>query len=92
MSDLPAADYHEALTPTAELVEGVIANPVAQTDTLTVRLVVVMLGLVVLGGLAGTVWLISQHFTAADLNSVGYVTTGALGALSAVLVSTRSRG
>lgn len=64
-----------------------VAVPTAQTDTLTVRLVVVFLGLAVLGALAAVAWLVAGG---KDPGAVATIGTTALGALAAVLVSTRS--
>lgn len=69
------------------------------TDTVTVRIVVAALALITLGGMAGEALLIMQALNApADrvkdaallLAAFTSLPTTALGALSAVLVSTRS--
>lgn len=60
------------------------------TDRLTVRLVVVLLGLFALTGLAGLIWLVDHDVEGELLAIVATPMGSALGALSAVLVSTRS--
>lgn len=60
------------------------------TDRFTVHSVVIFLGVIVLLGLGGLIWLISVHTEAAALTTVVGITTGALGGLTGVLASTRS--
>lgn len=69
-----------------------VANPTAQTDTTTVRMVVTALAATVLGALGAVTWLISTGQDAAQIAPVATMGTTGLGALAAVLVSTRSRG
>lgn len=60
------------------------------TDTFTVRAVVLLLGIFASVGLAGLIFLIYTGTTSADLAIVSSPVATALGALAAVLVSTRS--
>lgn len=60
------------------------------TDTFTVRSVVLLLGLFASIGLVGLIFLIYSGTTSADLAIVSSPVATALGALAAVLVSTRS--
>lgn len=62
-------------------------NPTPQTDTGTVRTVVVLLGIIALAGLAAIVFLASQD---KDTNTVGLITTAASASLATLLASTRS--
>lgn len=62
------------------------------TDTFTVRAVVLMLGLFALLGLGGLVWLVDHGVDGDQLAIIAGPTGTALGALGAVLVSTRSAG
>lgn len=67
------------------------ANEVSATDRTTVRMVVAFLGVICLAALAAAVWLASQKIDAAVISAVAVAPlTTSLGALAAVLVSTRS--
>ena len=58
------------------------------TSKLTINLVVILLGVTLLGCIGGAIWLTSVHDKVPDqLWTVG---TTALGALAAILVSTRT--
>jgi uncharacterized membrane protein len=60
------------------------------TDRKVVLAVVLLLGLFALGGLAGTVWLISRDRQPESIAVVAGLTGTALGALGTMLASTRS--
>lgn len=60
------------------------------TDRRTVQLVIVILGLFALAGLAGIVWLIGTGHAAEDVSPLVALTGPAIGAVGAMLVSTRS--
>ena len=60
------------------------------TDTKTVRLVIIMLGLVALFGLAGLVALLLFDKPTDAVALVGTITGGAVGSLGTLLASTRS--
>lgn len=60
------------------------------TDRITIRLVVLMLGLLATGGLAGVVYLVAVHTPAESLAVVVALAGPPAGALSSMLVSTRS--
>lgn len=61
------------------------------TDLWTVRAVVISLAAVTLAGLAMIGWLVSTGASGESIALVSSPTTTALGALSAVLVSTRTQ-
>lgn len=73
-------------------VEVVPMDSAAQTDPWVVRLVVVALSLLSLGALGSMTWLISTGQSAETIVPVVSLGSAGAGALSAVLVSTRSRG
>lgn len=60
------------------------------TSSRVVLCVICFLGVFVLAGLAGTIWLIDRERPEAMVAVISGMTGTALGALSAVLVSTRS--
>ena len=60
------------------------------TNQRTVTMVVTFLGLFALCGLAGTVWLIDHQRDASNIAIVAGMTGTALGALGAVLASTKT--
>lgn len=60
------------------------------TDKFTVRSVVLLLGAFALVGIAGLIWLIDHQAASENLAIVSGLTGTALGALGAVLVSTRT--
>lgn len=103
--DAAPAGSAQAITATLESTAEPITNPTAQTDTLTVRMVVAFLGAIVIlgmGSMAYLIWGAAPALINGDANQAGgYIavlalisqpTATALGALGAVLVSTRSRG
>lgn len=59
-------------------------------DKATVSKVIIILGIVVVVGVAGLIWLIAQDKPAADLTPLVAITTGALGGLTGILASTSS--
>lgn len=60
------------------------------TEHTVVRIVVIALSLVVLSGMGALTWLISVGADATKISLISSPTTTALGALAAMLVSTRS--
>lgn len=70
---------------------GLVETNVPATDRTTVRMVVAFLGVICLAALGAAVWLASQDIDPAVISAVAVAPlTTALGALAAVLVSTRS--
>jgi hypothetical protein len=60
------------------------------TDTWTVRTTVILLGLFSLIGIGGLIWLISVDKSAEAILPIVSLTSASIGAVSALLVSTRS--